>query len=87
LKATYPVIAAQLAALLPRIAANDRDIEHMNEHALPKGAPCLLAAELVARGLPGWVENSVNATRITTMLRLPAFEFDAHHPYEWPQST
>ncbi len=85
LKAMYPPIEAQLAELLPRIVANDREIEHINGHALPEGTERLLFAELIARGLPGWVQNSVEATRITAQLRLPAFEFDAYDPYTWPQ--
>jgi hypothetical protein len=84
LKATYPAITAQLADLMARIAANDREIEYINAYALPESEPRLLVAELVARDLPGWVENSVHAARITTELRLPAFGFDAHRPYVWP---
>jgi hypothetical protein len=49
---------------LQRIAANDRMIEYINGHALPSGAKRLLVAELKARGLPGWVVNSIEAPRI-----------------------
>jgi chromosome segregation ATPase len=52
LRATYPAIEAQLRDLLPRLAANDREIERINAHALPRTGGRLLVAELVARGLP-----------------------------------
>jgi hypothetical protein len=69
-----------------RIFASDREIEYINAHALPAEAERLLVAELVARGLRGFVENSVEAVRITRDLRLPAFRFDRHDPYAWPRS-
>ena len=34
----YPAFAERLAALLPRIATNDREIDHINAHALPSGS-------------------------------------------------
>jgi hypothetical protein len=82
----YPPLAAQLADLMARIFASDREIEHINARALPAEAERLLVAELVARGLRGFVENSVEAVRITRDLRLPAFRFDQHDPYAWPRS-
>jgi hypothetical protein len=51
-------VCSQLAELLTRIAANDRDVEYINEQALPSGAERLLVAELVARGLKGFVETT-----------------------------
>jgi hypothetical protein len=78
----YPGFAQKLADLLVRIAANDREIEYINGHALPSGAKRLLVAELKARGLPGWVVNSIEAPRITYQLNLPPW-----HPrsnYLWP---
>jgi hypothetical protein len=78
----YPVVAPKLADLVARVAANDRDIEFINDHKLPKGAERLLTAELVARGLPGWVVNSIHAPRIVDLLHLPPW-----HPrtgYFWP---
>jgi hypothetical protein len=83
----YPPLAAQLADLMARIFANDKQIEYINAHVLPRGAERLLVAELVARGLLGFVENSVEAVRITRDLRLPAFRFDQHDPYAWPRSA
>jgi hypothetical protein len=56
----YPPLAAQLADLLGRLRASDDRIEHMNAHALPRGCGPLLVAELVARGLDGFVQNSVD---------------------------
>jgi hypothetical protein len=45
------------------------------------GAERLLVAELVARGMEGFVKNSMQTPRITEELRLPAFEHSAHQPY------
>jgi hypothetical protein len=85
LKSMYPPIAAQLPELLARIAENDREIEHINASALPSGAERLLVAELVARRLSGFVENWVNIPRITTQLRLPAFQYSGQSLYAWPR--
>jgi hypothetical protein len=80
----YPPFAHKLAELLPWIAANDREIEYINAHARPSGAERLLVAELVARGMEGFVKNSMQTPRITEELRLPAFEYSAHDRYAWP---
>jgi hypothetical protein len=85
LKAIYPPIEAQLRDLLARIAENDKQIEYINANERPRGAERLLIAELIARGLKEWVENSVEAVRITRDLRLPAFRFDRNDPYAWPR--
>jgi hypothetical protein len=61
----YPAFARKLAELLPRIVANDREIEYINNRARPSGAERLLVAELVARGLEGFVKNSVQTPRLT----------------------
>lgn len=82
----YPPFATQLADLMARIAESDRAIEYINARALPADADRLLVAELVARGLRGFVEHSVEAVRIIRELRLPAFQFDRHNPYTWPRS-
>jgi len=79
----YPAVAPKLAELATRVMANDRDIEFINSYNLPQGAERLLTAELVARGLPGWVTNAVHAPRIVDLLYLPPW-----HPqsgYFWPQ--
>jgi hypothetical protein len=83
----YPIFARRLAELLPRIAANDREVEYINNHARPSGAQRLLVAELVARGLEGFVNNSIQTPRITEELRLPAFEYSPHDRYAWPRSV
>jgi hypothetical protein len=83
----YPPLAAQLADLLARLRASDDRIEHMNAHALPRGCEPLLVAELVARGLDGFVQNSVNVPRIVRRVQLPAFQYDIHAPYAWPRSS
>jgi hypothetical protein len=83
----YPPLAAQLADLLGRLRASDDRIEHMNANALPRGCGPLLVAELVARGLDGFVQNSVNVPRIVRRVQLPAFEYDIHASYAWPRSA
>ena len=81
----YPGIAQKLRELLPRIAANDREVEYINAHALPSSGERLLQAELVARGLRGFVESGVQIPRITHELCMPAFKF-SDEPYVWPRS-
>jgi hypothetical protein len=83
----YPPLAAQLADLLGRLRASDDRIEQMNAHALPRGFGPLLVAELVARGLDGFVQNSGNVPRIVRRVQLPAFQYDMHAPYAWPRSS
>jgi predicted RNase H-like nuclease (RuvC/YqgF family) len=85
LNAIYPPIEAQFRDLMARLDANDKQIEYINAHVLPRDAERLLVAELVARGLKGFVENSVEAIRITKDLRLPAFRFDQHDTYARPR--
>ena len=46
--------------------------------------PEISASDLVARGIDGWVKNSVDAPRLTKRLRLPTFERDVPHPFLWP---
>ena len=70
----YPAFAQRLAELLPRIAANDREIEYINGRALPSGAKRLLVAELKARGLPSFIMNSMESPRITDHLQLPPWQ-------------
>ena len=59
----------------------------MNAHALPRGCGPLLVAELVARGLDCFARDSVDIPRIVRRVQLPAFKYDAHHPYVWPRSS
>lgn len=80
----YRPLAAQLGELLPRVAANDRQVQFVN-NALPSGSGRLLVAELVARGLRGFVENSVEVPSIVSSLRLPAFERCVNEPFAWPR--
>ena len=78
----YPTVAQKLAEVLSRIAANDREVDYINKHALPKGAPRLLEAELIARELPGWVQAGIRTLRVIDLLHLPPW-----HPrtnYFWP---
>ena len=74
----YLPLATQLADLFRRIVANDYEVEHINARALPRGADALRSVELVARGLDGWVKNSVDAPRLTKRLRLPTFQDDVY---------
>jgi hypothetical protein len=57
-----------------------------NVVALPDDEEGLLSAELVARGLLGFVRNGVQTPSITEELRLPRFRSDAFEPYAWPRS-
>jgi hypothetical protein len=82
----YPTMEAQLADLLARIKASDERIEHINARGLPSGAERLLVAELVARGLRGFTVNSIDVTRITKQVRLPAFRYSQFEPFAWPPS-
>jgi hypothetical protein len=81
----YPPLAAQLIDLLGRLAANDQQVEITNRR-LPDGSERLLVAELVARGLGGFMSNSVQAPSIVTAVRLPSFARDRHEPFAWPRA-
>jgi hypothetical protein len=81
----YPPVAAQLVDLLGRIAANNEQVDFINKR-LPMGSGELLVAELVARGLGGLVESSVDVPSIIRKVRLPSFEWSRHEPFAWPQS-
>jgi hypothetical protein len=83
----YPAVADRLAELVSRIVKNDAAIDYVNAH-LPQGRERLLSAELVARGLSGFrVDGLHDVPPITEQLRLPAFEWNAHHPFAWPCAT
>jgi hypothetical protein len=86
LRRVYPPLAAQLADLLARVEANDRQVVFINANALPSGANRLLLAELVARGLQGFVTNSRETPGIVEQVRLPAFALNEFEPYAWPRS-
>ena len=83
----YPPLAAQLADLLGRLRTSDDRVEYINANALPRGRGPLLVAELVARKLDCFARDSVDIPRIARRVQLPAFEYDAHHPYVWPRSS
>jgi hypothetical protein len=70
----YPALAQKLVELLVRVAANDLKIDYINNQALPNGADRLLVAELKARGLQGFVVNSVEVPRIIDRLCLPPWQ-------------
>jgi hypothetical protein len=74
----YPPLAAQLADLLGRLRTSDDRIEYMNAHALPRGCGPLLVVELVARGLDGFVQNSIDIPHIVRRVQLPALQYDIH---------
>jgi hypothetical protein len=79
----YPAFADKLADLLPRIDDNDREVAYVNNR-LPSG--CGLVAELIARGLEGFAQDGLDAPRIMSQLRLPAFKRCPSAPYAWPRS-
>jgi hypothetical protein len=78
----YPAFAQKLADLLSRVVINDREIDYINNRALPSGADRLLVAELKARGLSGWLVNGVESPRITDRLQLPPWQPRSN--YLWP---
>ena len=81
----YPPIAEQLANIMQRLTANDVQIEHIINCALPSGAERLRVAELIARDLTSFTPRPyVDVPRITKELRLPAFEYSGER-YVWPQ--
>ena len=82
LASVYPAMAAQLADLLHRIAANNREIAATK---LPEGGSRILESELVARNLRGFVLGS-QAISIIEETRLPAWEGDAHRRYVYNAS-
>lgn len=82
----YPAAAASLADLAGRIEANDREIENSNPRARPSGAEWLAGAEMLARGLKGFVDGTADVPRITRDLRLPAFEYNRQALNIWPRS-
>ena len=77
----YPAFARRIGELLERVVVNDRELDYINNHALPKCADRLLVAELKARGLP-WVANNVETPRITNQLCLPPWQ--PRSSYLWP---
>jgi hypothetical protein len=82
----YPAFAEKMAELLPRIDANDRQVEYINDHARPSGADPLLVAELVARDIPSFNPKPyTNVPRLTTELRLPTFKYLGDERYVWPR--
>jgi hypothetical protein len=86
LNESYPSIESRLADLIAKIEANDRELDFVNAHQLPRGAERLRSAELVARGVEAWRVNQQDVVRITWELCLPAFKHDPHRPYAWPRS-
>lgn len=82
---TYPALAAQLAKLVTKIAENDEVIERVNRKSRPDGALALESAEAIARGLRGFVVGGAYVARITTELRIPAFQHSEHDAFAWPR--
>ena len=81
LRALYPAFALKLAALLARIATNDRAIAHLHK---PSGLPPLLSAELVAREMAGFVNRGFFTPRLLEEVRLPSFAEATNDRYLWP---
>lgn len=80
----YPRAVAQLTELLQRVEASNREIESINARDLPSGSQALLVAELVARGMSGFVRNNTETPSITRDLRLPVFRYEGFEKYVWP---
>ena len=82
----YPPFAEKIGELLPRLVASDRQLQHINDHARPSGAPALLVAELVARGLPSFAPRPyTDVPHIVSELRLPTFKYPDSERYVWPR--
>jgi hypothetical protein len=81
----YPDIEKRLSDLIGRIADNDREIAWVNSGRLPDEEKRLLFAELVGRGLAGFVRNGVQTPSIVEELRLPRFQSDTFEQYAWPR--
>jgi hypothetical protein len=77
----YPAAAQELAELLARVAANDREVDYINKYALPKGGR-LFEVELIARDLLGWVQAGIQTPRVTDLRRLPPWH--RRSSYLWP---
>jgi hypothetical protein len=74
----YPQLAAKLADLMQRVAANDREIATVK---LPDGGSRILESELVARDLQGFVNDGIETLSLVRELRIPAWEHNVHAPY------
>jgi hypothetical protein len=81
----YPPLAARLADLAGRIAANDAVIERVNRK-LPDGSKWIDSAELIARNLRNFNDGTADIPKITQQMRLPAFRYAALDPYSWPSA-
>ena len=82
LASVYPAMAAQLADLLHRIVANNREIAATK---LPENGSRIVESELVARNLRGFALGDP-AVSIVEETRLPAWQRDPHHPYVYNAS-
>ena len=87
LRREYPAIAARLADLVARVEQNDREVERVNNRALPSGASGIRYAELVARGLPGFMDGTANIPRLTKQLRVPSFTYSGSDRFVWPPES
>jgi len=58
-------------------------VEQVNR-ALPDGAQLVLSAEMVARGLRGFLDGTAHVPRVTEQMHLPAFKYSQVELYAWP---
>jgi hypothetical protein len=79
----YPTMATTLADLVDRIAANNNEINAVNNR-LPDSGSRVLEAELIARGMEGFANGGIVAPSIVEQLRLPRWDFNIYQPYAWP---
>jgi hypothetical protein len=84
LSAIYPELVEKLAELLPRLAANDHEINLINRDR-PAGAPPLLCAELKARGLQSFRLGPSEVPRLVDVLVLPRWRPRRDSLYHWPR--
>jgi hypothetical protein len=74
----YPAIASWLPDILTRMAAVDREVEHVNTTAPGQESRRLVSTELCARGTDQWGQSGP----VGKQLRLP--QFSGLEPLLWP---
>jgi hypothetical protein len=86
LRELYPEFADKLAALLTKIAANDRLVAYVNlPSERPRGRPALQTAELVARELDSLQRGATNIPSLVADVVLPRFRYSPNAlRWLWP---
>jgi hypothetical protein len=69
--------------LAARLGANDGAIGLVNQK-LPDGLKWIDSAELIARKLRNFKDDTADVPRITKNMRLSTFQYSGLRPYSWP---